>query len=770
MKYPIIEKTTAAIIGIMSFALIFAYPVSAKNSKCITTINGQSYDISYFLKNNYQSATKEPLFHSCPIDAHSGFAAEFGENYIERLEHYKTSNNKTVTPDTVVPRLAITAPTEETRYDFTSETGEFYLVGAASDNMDSHPSITITYQGQEYTEFQKFIAPEGLSRLQVVAKDISGNFQKKKILINRTSQEDTQSPELFISYPSSNIAVVKSDVNSVEIIGSVHDNQDTNPQIESRYEKNNTTVLTQGFPTVELTKQITIVEITATDSSANSTTKTITIQRGINEESNSTDSDRDGLSDSVELSIGTDPYKADSDQDGYADKEEIMNFYNPQGTGALFSDVSSAKHKAAIVSLVQKGAIKVQNNSFNPQSEIKRVEALKILTETFPTTQEQASIKFHDVYTSHWFYNIIQRSVAQGVVNKNQENFFPAGSLKRAEALKMIFNSAQLPIPSHAPAVSNFSDVNTQDWFAPFTQIAAQNELLPSSWNHSFQAGKNITRAEFAQIAHATQKVLESENFVTYAEGLNFLATDEDSLQKARLNAKKEDQIRKENRNTLANTKQAEEENFILAAQNRARTLLGMPISLPTITTTNSGGSSGSSSSSSSSSSTTPETESDNTENQEVTTASTAEQEEAARIAAEQEAQRIAEEMARQASEEAARRAAEEAARIAQEEADMAAVDAARIAAAEEARRQAEEAARIAAEQEAARQAAEEAARRAAEEEAARLAAEEAARQQAEEAARQAAEEMARRAAEEMARRMAEEAANQSPVTDTMAS
>jgi TPR repeat protein len=140
-------------------------------------------------------------------------------------------------------------------------------------------------------------------------------------------------------------------------------------------------------------------------------------------------------------------------------------------------------------------------------------------------------------------------------------------------------------------------------------------------------------------------------------------------------------------------------------------------------------------------------------------------EEEAARLAAEEEAARLAEEEAARlaAEEEAARLAEEEAARLAAEEeaARLAEEEAARLAAEEEAARLAEEeAARLAAEEEAARLAEEEAARLAAEEEAARLAEEEAARLAAEEeAARLAEEEAARLAAEEEAARLAEEEA-----------
>lgn len=47
------------------------------------------------------------------------------------------------------------------------------------------------------------------------------------------------------------------------------------------------------------------------------------------------DSDNDGLSDTVEKSLGTKPDQADSDNDGYDDKREVTTGFNPVGKGML---------------------------------------------------------------------------------------------------------------------------------------------------------------------------------------------------------------------------------------------------------------------------------------------------------------------------------------------------------------------------------------------------------------------------------------------------
>ena len=47
------------------------------------------------------------------------------------------------------------------------------------------------------------------------------------------------------------------------------------------------------------------------------------------------DSDGDGLSDTIERSLGSDPNKADTDGDSYDDKAEWLRGYNPLGEGML---------------------------------------------------------------------------------------------------------------------------------------------------------------------------------------------------------------------------------------------------------------------------------------------------------------------------------------------------------------------------------------------------------------------------------------------------
>ncbi|KKR21051.1 MAG: OmpA domain-containing protein [Parcubacteria group bacterium GW2011_GWE2_39_37] len=62
------------------------------------------------------------------------------------------------------------------------------------------------------------------------------------------------------------------------------------------------------------------------------------IQIGLSDLSGA-DTDGDGLSDLLETAIGTDLNKADTDGDGFGDKEELINGFNPKGTGNISTQI-----------------------------------------------------------------------------------------------------------------------------------------------------------------------------------------------------------------------------------------------------------------------------------------------------------------------------------------------------------------------------------------------------------------------------------------------
>jgi hypothetical protein len=58
----------------------------------------------------------------------------------------------------------------------------------------------------------------------------------------------------------------------------------------------------------------------------------------------SSDSDQDGLTDTEEALLATDPASQDSDGDGYNDLNELLNLYNPAGSGKISANPNISKY------------------------------------------------------------------------------------------------------------------------------------------------------------------------------------------------------------------------------------------------------------------------------------------------------------------------------------------------------------------------------------------------------------------------------------------
>lgn len=66
---------------------------------------------------------------------------------------------------------------------------------------------------------------------------------------------------------------------------------------------------------------------------------------------NNLDSDADGLDDNLEIALGTNKNKKDTDTDGYDDKKELINDYNPLGSGKQALDIGFTQNSAGKIFL-----------------------------------------------------------------------------------------------------------------------------------------------------------------------------------------------------------------------------------------------------------------------------------------------------------------------------------------------------------------------------------------------------------------------------------
>lgn len=111
------------------------------------------------------------------------------------------------------------------------------------------------------------------------------------------------------------------------------------------------------------------------------------------------DSDQDGLSDSEEISYGTNPNKADSDGDGYSDGAEVKSGYNPRkpspGDKLLAEENFIQKKEVAADptkrNLTKEVAQKVSTALSNPDSENSEVTIDQVKTIVSESLQQETA-------------------------------------------------------------------------------------------------------------------------------------------------------------------------------------------------------------------------------------------------------------------------------------------------------------------------------------------------------------------------------------------
>jgi rare lipoprotein A len=148
--------------------------------------------------------------------------------------------------------------------------------------------------------------------------------------------------------------------------------------------------------------------------------------------------------------------------------------------------------------------------------------------------------KFADIDTTHPYFHAIDFLQNEKIIKgfeKNGERFFrPLQKVTRAEALKVLISSAE--IPTEKNQISIFSDVPQNSWFAPFVNAASTREIIKGFADGKFHPSAQVSRAEFAKMVALSfeMSVVEAkleekwfEPFMQVLEELNLLPNKESS-------------------------------------------------------------------------------------------------------------------------------------------------------------------------------------------------------------------------------------------------
>ncbi len=174
-----------------------------------------------------------------------------------------------------------------------------------------------------------------------------------------------------------------------------------------------------------------------------------------------------------------------------------------------FSDVTSFHPRAqAIFYLKDKGVIGgYPDGTFQPDREVNRAEALKILLEGGKFEITTITTSFPDVRADAWFAKYVGFAKTLGIVSGYPDGTFkPERTINRAEAMKMVLKAAQFSESVRGESTP-FSDVPSSAWFYPFVDEAYARNLIDTS--AQFDGGTNITRGDLAEMMYRVMALKE---------------------------------------------------------------------------------------------------------------------------------------------------------------------------------------------------------------------------------------------------------------------
>jgi N-acetylmuramoyl-L-alanine amidase len=135
---------------------------------------------------------------------------------------------------------------------------------------------------------------------------------------------------------------------------------------------------------------------------------------------------------------------------------------------------------------------------FHGEDRVDRADSIKIVLRArvgdVPTFGPEGG-GFPDVPLDAWFHNYVIYAARTGIIHGHPDGFYrPEDTVNTVELLKMLtlaFNlNQQLP--------HRYTDIDLDEWYAPFVGIAVQYDLFPYRPLVSLVPAQPLTRSEFA--------------------------------------------------------------------------------------------------------------------------------------------------------------------------------------------------------------------------------------------------------------------------------
>lgn len=193
------------------------------------------------------------------------------------------------------------------------------------------------------------------------------------------------------------------------------------------------------------------------------------------------------------------------------DKKGNVSITTVDGKKAVFSDISNSFALKYIASLTALGVVNgYEDGTFRPENNASRAEYLKMVLKAMKVDYSNAdtsALTFKDVEKDSWIAKVVVKAVELKMISAN-ENFRPNDSVSRAEAMKMLLNSAKVEVKD--VETTDFTDVNVKSWEAKYIQKAKELGVVNGQTVNEklvFKPFTNITRAEVSKIVVKTMEI-----------------------------------------------------------------------------------------------------------------------------------------------------------------------------------------------------------------------------------------------------------------------
>lgn len=157
----------------------------------------------------------------------------------------------------------------------------------------------------------------------------------------------------------------------------------------------------------------------------------------------------------------------------------------------------------AISSMTEAGVVSgYEDQSFKPENEVSRVEALKMILEATENDESTAGTDFapfEDMDATAWYLPYVNYAFQEGLIHGDSDSntLRPNDSVNRAEALKMLVLAAGLS--------EQLPEVTGENWFDAYIQYAADSAILVPNSDGSYSPEAVLTRGELCEILYRFQ-------------------------------------------------------------------------------------------------------------------------------------------------------------------------------------------------------------------------------------------------------------------------